>query len=322
MARLYTGDELISVVRMRGGLNDTDSQGSSDTDILNVLNEEALTTLYEVVQRCREEFYLARERIPFTSATRYRIPARAMHNRVRDVLWVESDGTRHNLYPIPLEDQPCYSATGDNIPFGYTFEGNLIQILPLEGSFSGNLEVVYFLRPNELVMSTACRQVETVSLTTGAITLDSDMPTSWTTSLTYDFHSQYSGAELKAWGLTPSVAALDDMTFAAADINGTTVGRMPVEVGDYVCIAETCALPGLPRELHPVLAQAAMCRILESTDPERFQVSNTELQAMLQRQYTLFSKRDESENLTANVWNSPHVMAGVRRTVYGKGTGF
>jgi len=322
MARLYTGEELIAVVRQRGGFNDTDSSGTSDSDILNVINEEALTTMYEVVQRCREEFYVTRERVALTTATKYRLPVRAMHNRIRDVLWVEADGTKHNLYPIPLEEQPCHTSTGDGTPLGYTFEGNHIQMLPVDGSFSGYLEIIYFLRPGELVLSTACRQITSYTPATGAIVLASNFPATWTTSLTYDIHSQYSGAELKAWNITASVASGDDMTFTAADLNGTTIGRLPVEVGDWVCVSETCALPGLPRELHPVLAQATVCRLLESTDPERFTISNAELQAMFQRQYTLFSKRDESENVTVSVWNSPHVMAGIRRTIYGKGMSY
>jgi hypothetical protein len=323
MARLYTAEELIDIVRARAGMGDAATEGTTDSDILNILNEEAQCTLYPVVQRAREEYFLTREKTTLVSSqSLYRIPARAMQQRMKAVVFIDSDSNRTPLIQIPVAHQCDYSSTDTTTtdPIGYSIEGNYIRLLPLDNTgWSGYLEVLYFIRPSELVLSTACRQITNVNTTTGVVTIAAS-PTTWDTGDTYDIHSGSSGSELKAWGITCSAinVATTEFTFTAADINGSTVGRFPVAVGDWLCLSETAALPGLPRELHPVLAQAAACRFLESTDPERFQIANAELQALMKRQYELFSDRDESDQLAVPVWNSPHLIGGMVRYVYGK----
>jgi hypothetical protein len=321
MARKYTAEELIDIVRARAGMGDAETEGTTDTDILNVLNEEAQCTLYPVVQRAREEYFLTRERTSLVSTRAlYRIPTRAMQMRMKAVIFVDTSGNRNHLLQIPVANQAEFASTDTSTtdPIGYSIEGNYIRLLPIDATgWSGTLEVLYFLRPGEIVLSTACRQITNVS--SGVVTIAAS-PTTWTTGDTYDVHSGSSGAELKAWDLTCSAinVATTEFTFTATDIDGSTTGRLPVAIGDWLCLSETAALPGLPRELHPVLAQAASCRFLESTDPERFQVANAELQALLKRQYELFSDRDESDQVAVGVWNSPHLIGGIRRYVYGK----
>ena len=62
-----------------------------------------------------------------------------------------------------------------------------------------------------------------------------------------------------------------DITFDTA-IDGSVFGEDPIEVGDYVCLTNEAALPGVPRELHPTVAKVAAANILEDEgDTQAFQ---------------------------------------------------
>lgn len=324
-ARLYTGEELIAIVRQRVPLNDANTEGTTSPDILNVLNEEALTSLYSVVMRAREEYFVASELITISSATsRYRINPRAMHQKIRDLIYRPDSTTRHRLHRIQRDFRARYGVNENtSTPSGYDFEGNHILLFPDVGAqFSGQLEVSFFFRPGEIDLSTNCRIVQSVNPATGLITMTDDVPLTWTTALRYDFHSPYSGAEIKAWGLAASAVGgtgtEDKATFAIADVNGSTYGRYAVEAGDWCCVSEKAALPGLPREYHPALAQACVCRYKESRDPEGYQVSIQELQATIQRLYDATVQRDEGENMSVPILNSPHLGGRYRWSSYGK----
>ena len=114
----------------------------------------------------------------------------------------------------------------------------------------------YFFRPGDLVTSSNYRIVEGVNLTTKTLTLNSNVLATWTTGKKYDVHSAESGAEIKLWSASVTTASAKTLIFTDA-IDGSREGTAAVEVGDYVTLENEAAIPALPRELHPALAQAA-----------------------------------------------------------------
>lgn len=148
----------------------------------------------------------------------------------------------------------------------------------------------FAFRPGQLVKLDSYRRVVSVDSTT-QVTLDSAVPPEWSTATLFDVHSRESGAEVRVFDYGASVVFGTAMTFTQV-IDGTVDGTRAVEVGDYVVEAEHAAVPALPRDAHPVLAQAAACRLLESDgDSEMLKLGRETLARMFDNFAELFSSR-------------------------------
>lgn len=289
MPTTYTAEELITTVRNRTMTPDTSSLGTADADILRYLNEEFMTLVMPAVKKYREEYFVQTELIPtVASQDHYRIPKRAMGMSLRDVIY-RSGTSRFSMANLSRTRLDAVSV-GDtaSVPLGFYTEGPYVVLLPAPSDSGDNLEISYYLRPGELVLSTAARTVTSVSGT--QVTLSSAMPTSWTSSNTFDIHSEFSGAELKQEGLTVSSLGSNTITFVEA-IDGSRFGTFQVDSGDWVCLEGEAALPAVPRELHVFLAQAASARLVEAMgDAEKLAMHTAELDRMLKRLPTLLEE--------------------------------
>lgn len=280
MAKSYTTEQLISLVRRIGAFNDVGSEGKEDTDIMDALDEVMLSELAPVLIRVQEE-YLVRT-LPVTTTANQEhvdIPTRALANIIRDV-WFQDGNQRRFIPLVNRENRPFYGIDASDTPDGVYMEGDHIVLVP-KSSGGQQLNIAYTFRPNQLVKASAYRTIASVDSTT-AVTLDSAVPAAWTTANTFDIHSKNSGAEVRSYDKGATTVSGTGITFSTA-IDGSTSDSFAAEVGDYVCLAETAAIPSLPRELHPALAQAAACRLLESDgDAVALQLARQTLQRQIE----------------------------------------
>ena len=269
MALAYLGEELIESIRNIGMAPSTGSTGSRDADLLRHANEAFRTKILPEMIRIREEYFVSTIRIPLVAGTsKYRLPSRAVGNRVRDLMFVDSSVSRNRIAPVGREEIFRWSSPSTS-PERYYIEGNHIVLVPDTGmASSGWLEVSYYFRPGEVVISTSARQVTAVNAGTNMVTLASNVPFDWTSSLLFDVHSKYSGAEIHTFDAAASSVSGATITFTN-EIAGATVGTKPIEVGDWVCKAGEAAIPAIPIEMHPVLARATAVRIAEANGDQQ-----------------------------------------------------
>lgn len=288
--KVFTAEDLIASVQRRISIpSDIASEGKADQDILDVLDEVMMDTIIPAILRLKED-YLVRTLTFATSASpnRYAVPSRAIGNALRDVYYTDTNGTKKYLPPVTRELLPFYGDTAIQVPDGFYFEGDRLILVP--PSTGGNLNLSFFFRPGQLVKSTAYRQVVSVDSTT-SITVDSTVPTGWSTATTFDVHSDKSGAEVRVFDYGASTVSGTTITFTQA-IDGSVDGTLAVDEGDYVVVAETAAVPALPRDAHPALAQAAACRLLESDgDSEMLKIARETLMQMIDSFGDLFETR-------------------------------
>jgi len=312
---IYTADELISTVRLRFKLptEDVNADGYTDADIITFLNEEMYTEIIPEVMEYREEYFAVTTRTTLTpSISEYRIPDRAMGQKLRNIEYVDSNGSVSPMGRIGREDKVFFDQTTAVYRDVY-FEGNHV-VFPTTNA-GGSIDFSFFFRPGELVLQADCRIIATVNTSTGAVTVTTAVPSTWTASNKFDLHSPKSGAEIKTWSNTASVVSGVDLTFTASDIDGSKVGYKAVEVGDYLCLEDKAALPGLPKELHPALAQAAVVTLAESEgDTEGAKLHRTKFQRMMSQKRVLIDNRLEG---------SPQKCVN-RRSIWhvGRGTGY
>lgn len=258
----YTSDELITSARSRAGIGNTEVLGADDATILRYLNEEMYGRLIPGLMKIKEEYFVTTTRTSLSAGTTaYRLPTRAMGQKLRRVQHVDSDGNRTTIHRLPPEDLPHFNTPTSGTPSHYYLEGNYIILVCT--SPEGYLEMSFYMRPGQLVLVADTRVISEVDTTLKQVTTTSNLPSTWVNGTLFDVHSPDSGAEVKQWNLTGEIAGMNQLQFSEA-IDGTVTGTRTPAVGDYVTLAGEAAVPGVPRELHPVLAQAAALRIVES----------------------------------------------------------
>lgn len=240
MGIVHTGDELIRSVRRQATIPKVGSTGTNDWDILSVLSDIQETKLVPKLMKIREDYFLAKTRIPIMAGTlEYRLPSRATFQKLKRIyFW---DG---------MNQIPTY----DNI----TIHGNYIVLVDGDDDSGNQLEVWYFFRPSSLTLTENCRQIIAVNPTAKTAQLSSAPPASWGASYKVDVHSPESGAEVKLWDATAAIVT-DTLTFTVP-IDGSTYGTRALAVDDWVCGAGWSVLPALPQEYHPALALATAIR--------------------------------------------------------------
>lgn len=295
MALLYTAELLLETIRNVGAIPNAASLGSADADLLRHVNEALRGKIVPIIIQTREDYLAQSVRVGVSGQTRFRIPNRAVGNRLRDVVYVDGAGNRQLwTNPIAREDLAYYGSRGSGQPEGYFLEGNHLQLIPTGGAYSGSLELSFFMRPSALVPVEQTRKVEDVDTATGVVTLDDAVPASWTTEKLYDIHSPDSGAEVKFWDLVPTTITTPDITFSSVPIDGTTFGTVAVAIGDYVCLANECALLQVPDDLIPALAQAVALRIaISDGDTEMAKLHSGMLQDETQEARKVLENRIE-----------------------------
>jgi hypothetical protein len=266
MALVYTAEELIESIRNLGMVPDSGTLGGDDADIIRHINEEmSLSLIPELIEK-RQEYYVVTTRITLVSNTlKYRIPTRAIGDKLRFVRWVDTSGDKDvdPLEEITPEHFHEYSWSTTTEPEGYYIEGNYICLIG--NTFSGYLEISWYFRPGQLVLSTDARKITVINSKT--VTLSADVPTTWSTANKFDIHSAESGAEIKMWGETASAVGGSGLTTKITftnSIDGSVFGTHPLEVGDWVCLEKEAAIPAIPVDLHPLLIRAAAMRMAEA----------------------------------------------------------
>jgi hypothetical protein len=86
----------------------------------------------------------------------------------------------------------------------------------------------------------------------------------------------------------------------------TTALPADFKVGDYISLAGECFIPQVPDEMHPILAQMVVTKIMEAIgDTDGFQIAQAKLQEMLKLIDNLIDDRTEGNPLKAYNKTSP-----------------
>lgn len=295
---ILTTDDILTSIKTRG-LVPTGEPTFSDTNFIQLMNEEIGLTIVPDILSVREDFFLQKSSITISgSVSLYPIPQRALGNVLKKVFYVDGSGNRYEIPRRQIVDLVFTNATTEGQPAGYMMQGDYIKIMPMPASGSGTLEVWYFERPNRLVATSSCTKITAVSSVGGTttFTVDTDLSASWSTANTLDFVNYQSPYIL--WSKDVALTAVTSSTVAVAtasvyDESSTSV--LP-GVGDYICLAGQSNIPMIPEEFHPIIAQTVVARSMEALgDLQKLQAVNGKLQEMRQAAISMIANRVEAE---------------------------
>lgn len=305
MSKTLTTDSLVNT-SLRRALIPSDQSTFTNEDIIDILNEELSIQILPMVLKTHEEYYVVDEDIPLVACqSRYKIPYRAVGNKLRDIQFVNSSGDSFEMTRVSIEDRPSFSTgytTSQLIPF--YVQADEIVLIHKNSSSDGVLRVSYFLRPNELVEDERGAVITAicncVCADTTIFTL-CNIPKHFSSSTIFDFIQGTSPNKiLKFDTKNVSISLLDSsITFNNSelkqiDLFSLTPININLNIGDYILKNEETIVPQLPQELRPILAQRVAVKLLEALgDSEGMKNAQQELDRMEQNSLSLIDNRVE-----------------------------
>ncbi len=240
---------LLADVRRKGAIPSHAGTGSADSDLIAHLNDCLVSVASEVI-KCREGFYRAYKDHTITSSLRYRIPTRAIGNRLASVLLLDSAGkVLSKLDEIPYSRLPEMGALSTGT-MGYHLEAGDVVLTPaIPSGVATTLRMVYYARPGLLSSSldAASGNCFTVTVVNGNV-LTLMASHGITTSTRVDIMKKEPPCEY---------LSIDELPSATASTTVTVADGSRVEVGDFVCLADKAPKPQCPDAFYPVLAASA-----------------------------------------------------------------
>lgn len=266
------------------------NEALSDTDYLSFCDEELKTYIVPLMMSTMEEYFVAvKDQTVTANISSYAIPYRAMGGNLRAVQF-NPQGSSSSVYVdlprIEPENESGYGYGGGG-PCGYKLQNNSVVLIPAP-SAAGTLRLQYFQRPNNLVATSAVGTITSINTGTNTVTC-SNVPTSFTTALTYDLVKATPGFDLYAFDQAISAR----VTGASGTVTFSNTLPTGLAVGDYVCLATESPVAQIPYELHALLAQAVTATAQQALGDPRTPISMKSRDLMAERLMRMISPRSQ-----------------------------
>lgn len=261
------------------GMLPTSDESFTTARLLAVMNMEQRLYLAKLLLSAREEYQVAHADVALVAGTsRYRVPSRAIGAKLKWVALVDATGSRRYLAPAPPERELRSGAPGA----GYYLEGNSIVLT--DSTLTGTLRLAYFRRLGILVEAGEAGVVTAINAASRVVTL-AGAPAAFTSSSLYDFVQASPHFDALAADRAATVSG-NSLTFADALPSG-------LAVGDYVCLAGETPVCQAPLELHNVLVQRAVVKVLQAKGDPKADAAERDLEQMRVDALSLITPRIE-----------------------------
>ena len=276
--------DIIDSIKRKGSFP-TSNELFSNTDYLNILNDEVLTQIVPMLVKLNEEYFLTYKEYSVASGTSsYRIPSRSVASGLRDVQLIDSAGNVQSLIRLQEDDR----TSNTNGPRGYYLKGNQVILSPSPTSSGDTLRLAFLRRPSKFVLPSACAVIQSINTTLNQIVVTS-LPSAITVNSLVDFVQAESPYDII------------EFDYSISNISGTTLTFTSIPndivVGDYISLASQSCVAMVPEELIPVLVQAALATCLTSKKDTQAKIEIEKLEQMKQVMTTIFSPRVKSNDI-------------------------
>lgn len=280
-AGLYT-DTLLTAVRDYAGAA-SNEEDAADARLIRLINREQELRLSALLARAKGNYRLATLDYTVTSGTTYAIPTRAIAAGIRQIEAVDASGNVWMLYEYP-DDQRSRGWPRNG---HWHFSGNNLVFYAVPPA--GTLRITYYRRMSELVKVATVGVVTTISVgaVLGTIAVTPPVPVFAAGATNYDFVKATPHFDILAMDKSATYSA-GVLTFAPSDVPSG------LAVGDHICLAGQTAYCQAPLELHPVLAQLAVVKWLESKADPRLGDARDVLRELEASALTLLEPRTEN----------------------------
>lgn len=260
----FNTTRLVSMVKLKGDLPDGRYE---DSEILDLATDALVSEIAPLMISAREEYYVRSKDFTVTAAQScYLIPSRAVGGTLREVKLIR--GTQ--VVDLQRMDPEDIDSIDTSTPCAFYIQGDNIVLYPTPDATGDTLRMTYFVRPSALVATTACAQITEIN----GSTLTLSVPTTWTTTNTFDIIRGESGFSLKGMDLAASAVNTTNIVFSSA---------LPTDlvVGDWVCLSGESCFPWIPADAHQLLVHLTVVACLEALgDQTNLQVAAARAEAL------------------------------------------
>lgn len=298
----YTAEYLVEGIKLEGSV--PSEQRLFDTpDFIRLMSDTLKKRITPRILATREEHFVHYEDIALESGKlRYRVPKRAIGGKVRGVAIYDANGRKiKDLDRLQPENNE--QVVGDpSIRSGstYHFENSHVILAEDLDSQATTLRIKYYRRPNRLVENNEAGQITAINYDTGSITL-SNLPSTFKAGVKVDIIAGTPGFESRADSLT-----IEGQIAFSIQVDETKVQE--VEIGDWVALEGCSPIPQIPEDLHAILQQHAVVKVLTSLeDTQGAANAAADLDELERNLYELLEDRDDQSDTklvnTGNAWN-------------------
>lgn len=286
----FTSTQLIIDVKREGSVP-TNQSLYTDEDFCASFTDCQKTRIIPSVLRTKEEYFVAVKDYEFADLEELdgdrialTLPDRCIGGRIRMLQLIDQNGVVQN--DIPKLNPENTNTFFNGQWFGYVFQSNKLIMPSSIESQLGKIRLQYFRRPNDIVEISRAGKILTIDTGTGNVTLD-NMPADFAAGVLVDIIS----------GREPFDSVQDSESLIAAagiTIQVSLATAAKLSVGDYICYQYETVIPQLPVELHPILIQYALSRVLKSLgDTQGASNVIAELPELERNLYELLESRDD-----------------------------
>lgn len=251
----FTSDELINEMKVRQTV--PTSQGTfQDADFVRLLNAAMLQKVLPAIHRVKEEYFIKyTDSAIVANQANYAIPVRAVGGQLRDVVYLDPDGTESELPRLQPEDLKRPIPT-----YGVILRSNEIIMSPTPLNATGSIRFYYERRPNNLCVVTSAGKISSIDTVLHQVVVVTK-PSTWAVGTKIDFTSGDPIFQSRGDG------------YAITGISGFTISfaSLPtgLAVGDFAAESGFSPIPQLPYEGHLVMAQYAAAWSMRSLSNKR-----------------------------------------------------
>lgn len=279
--RTYTTAALVENIQRRGAIPANQSTYEAD-EMIAIADDELQTMIVPAIMALKAAHFLTYVDYTTTTAVVYDIPATALNRDLQNVVFVAADGSETALTPIDFDVEV---QGGDRSFFQYGafyVRGDKLVLYP-DSTAGQTLRLYYYRLPNRLVQTSEAAEVLSVDYDTNIITCSS-VPADWAAGDSICCVSGQPGFDL-------NIEAAD-----IVDVSSPTVelaDASAVVAGDWLAAEGDSPIPQIPVETHPLLAQAALVKILEGLGDPRMKLSQEKLMEVMRNYQNVASPRVE-----------------------------
>jgi len=287
MSSIMTSTSLVESIKSRASIPESQSTYTFER-ILEFADEETSLALVPEILTLHEDYLLFEVEVPLVANQQeYRIPARSVGSKLRDVQFLSSDGNKTEMTRIGIGDRftDFNNRESSYLKQFYIKNNKVVLVGDVGNSPTQSLIMVFYIQPSKLVAEEDIGIVKSISAPSGGtVTITfSELPEKFRAlndldqNQKYDFYSSSS----------PNTIIKKDIEITSlnATTNSVTINEddLPYDlnIGDHMAFAGECSIPQVPSDLHPMLAQLVACRILEAQgDTQGLQNALAKLQQM------------------------------------------
>lgn len=258
----YTSDTLITSVKDRTLAPSSQTTFSSAT-FLNFANEEMQIKMVPYIMSMREDFFLKNLSQAITAnISKYTLPRRAIGNGIKDLFVIDNTNNRFIVPKINIHDLPITGSISDLFISHFYLYGDQIVVTPTPNTTAGSLDIWYYSKPSQLVLTSACAKITAVSQGSPntIFTVDTDI----SAQTTVDFLSGKSPFQLWVQDIPVVSATATTVTILTTNVDDEAMSLVLPQVGDYICPQLQANIPMIPEEFHPLLAELVAARVLQA----------------------------------------------------------